>query len=133
MNPRTLMCVLVVLAGWRSASAACMNKYISQKEPGSRYLVTILTGKLSYPEAYDLTQAVNERKAAPPEWVDEKGKTIAKHIGEMKLIRPMPVACDGKTSGVVLTTTFLLLRPLSGRIYIKFDEKTTVPLEEQEK
>ena len=133
MNPRTLMCVLVVLAGWRSASAACMNKYIAQKEDGSKYLVTILTGKPSYPEAYELTQNVNERKAPPPEWVDEKGKTIAKHVGEMKVIRPMPVACDGKTTGVVLTTSFLLARPLSGRIYIKFDEKTVVALDEQEK
>jgi len=133
VKARTLVCVLVVLGAYRTASAACMNKYLAQKEQGSRYLVTVLTGKLSYPEAFDLAAAVNGKSAPPPEWVDEKGKMIARHFGEMKVIRPMPVACDGKSSGVVLTITFLASRAPSGRIDIKFDEKTTVTLEEQHK
>jgi len=109
-----------------------VNKYIVQKD-GARYTLTILTGKLSYTEAYSLAVAVNNRRTPPPEWVDEKGKTIAKHIGELKIIRPMPVACDDKTSGVVLTTNFILVRPPSGRIYIKFSNTTTVLLDAQEK
>ena len=112
------------------AALACMNKFIAQKD-GPKYVVTVLTGKLSYSEAYALAQAVNSQKAAPPEWVDEKGKMIARHFGEMKVIRPMPVACDGKSSGVVLTTTFLATRPPSGKMYMKFDERTTIALEEQ--
>jgi hypothetical protein len=107
-----------------------MNKYIVAKE-GLRYTVTILTGKLSYQEAYELAQAVNKQAVPPPEWVDEKGKTIAKHVGEMKIVRPMPVSCDGKPMGVVLTTGFISTRPPTGKIFIKFDEKNTVPLEEQ--
>lgn len=132
MKTRTLVCVLVVSAVQHAASAACVNKYFAQKE-GPKVLVTVLTGMLSYPEAYQLAQAVNDKSAPPPEWVDEKGRTIAKHIGEMKVIRPMPVSCEGKASGVVLTTTFLVGRTMSGRIYIKFDANTTVALEEQQK
>jgi hypothetical protein len=125
--------VIVVIGASRAASAACMNKYIAQKEEGSKYLVTILTGKLSYPEAYDIARAVNDRTAAPPEWVDDRGKTILKHFGEMKVIRPMPVACDGKSSGVVLTLNFLAPRPPSGRIHMKFDEKTVIELDQQDR
>ena len=115
---------------WSQAST--MIKYIAQKD-GARYILTVLTGKLSYPEAFALASAVNNRTAPPPLWVDEKGKTISKHIGELKIIRPMPVACDDKTSGVVMTMNFLVARPPSGRIYIKFSDTTTVPLQEQEK
>ena len=115
-----------------AAPAACVNKYIAQKN-GPRYILTVLTGRLSYPEAYSLAVKVNNHTAPPPLWVDEKGKTIAKHIGDLKIIRPMPVACDDKTSGVVLTTKFLAPRPPSGRIYIKFDDATTIALEAQEK
>jgi hypothetical protein len=129
---RLLFTLLLALTIGRAASAACTNKYIAQKD-GARYILTILTGKLSYPEAYSLAIRVNNRTAPPPAWVDEKGKTIAKHIGELKIIRPMPVACDDKTSGVVLTTNFLVARPPSGRIYIKFSDTTTVLLQEQEK
>jgi hypothetical protein len=127
-----LLVVLLTLMIGRDAPAACVNKYIAQKD-GARYILTILTGKLSYPEATALAAAVNKRTAPPPLWVDEKGKTIAKHIGEFKVVRPMPVACDDKTSGVVLTTNFLVARSPSGRIYIKFSDSITVALESQEK
>jgi hypothetical protein len=129
---RHLSVLLFVTAVADAASAACVNKYIAQRD-GSRYILTVLTGKLSYPEAYSLAVKVNNHTVPPPAWVDEKGKTIAKHIGEFKIIRPMPVACDERTSGVVLSTNFLSTRAPAGRIYIKFDDTTTIALEQQEK
>lgn len=126
---RILLAAVVICAA-HQATAACVNKYIAVKD-GPKYTLTILTGKLSYQEAYDLAQAVNKQTVPPAEWVDEKGKTIAKQIGEMKIIRPMPVSCDGKPTGVVLTATFVTVRPPSGKIFIKFDEKNTVELEQQ--
>jgi hypothetical protein len=131
LKARIVYALLIALAA-QAASAACVNKYISQKE-GSKYILTILTGKLSYQEAYDLAQAVNSHAAPPTEWVDEKGRTISKQIGDLKVVRPMPVSCDGKPSGVVLTTGFMAGRPLSGKIYIKFDDKNTVALDEQDR
>ena len=127
-----LVTVLLVSPASRAMAATCMNKYIAQRE-GSKYTLTVLTGKISYSEAYELAQAVNNHTAPVPEWVDDKGRTIAKHMGGLKVIRPMPVSCDGKLSGVVLTTVFLSTRTPSGKILIKFDDKNTVELEEQEK
>jgi len=124
--------MIVIVAADEVASAACINRYIVQKDR-AKYVLTVLTGRISYPEAYELAQAVNNHTAPPPEWVDDKGKTIARHFGEMKVIRPMPVSCDDKSSGVVLTLTFLVTRPPSGRIHIKFSANTTVALDEQEK
>jgi len=64
--------------------------------------------------------------------LDEKGKMITRAL-DMKVIRPMPVACDDKPMGVVISTTFLVARPLNGKIYLKFDDKNTVALEQQER
>ena len=113
------------------AMAACMNKYIAQRD-GSKYTLTILTGKISYAEAYELAQTASKSPALLPEWVDEKGKMITRAL-DMKVIRPMPVACDDKPMGVVISTTFLVARPLNGKIYLKFDDKNTVALEQQER
>ena len=43
----------------------------------------------------------------------------------------MPVSCDDKPTGVVLSTAFLSPREVTGTIYIKFDEKNTIALEQQ--
>ena len=130
MSKSRFLVAVVILCATQQATAACLNKYIAVKQ-GMKYTVTVLTGKISYQEAYDLAEAVNSQKAPAPEWVDEKGKTIAKQVGDMKIVRPMPVACDGKPIGVVLTTGFVAARPLVGKIYIKFDDKNIVPLDEQ--
>src|SRR5580765_5736342 len=92
------------------AMAACMNKYIAQRD-GSKYTLTILTGKISYTEAYEIAQLAGKNPSVMPEWVDEKGRTITKAM-EMKVIRPMPVACDDKPMGVVVSATFLVARPI---------------------
>ena len=107
-----------------------MNRFIAQKD-GSKVVLTVLTGKLTYAEAYELAQAVNAKSAPPPEWVEEKGKSIAKVLGDVKVIRPMPIACDGKTSGVVMSMNFLATRAPSGKMFLKLDDKTTITLEEQ--
>ena len=124
--------MVAVLGAHTAFGAGCMNKFIAQKD-GPKVALTVLTGKLTYAEAYELAQAVNNHTAAPPEWVEEKGKTISKALGEVKVIRPMPIACDGKNSGVVISMTFLATRTPSGKMFLKVDDKTTITLEEQEK
>jgi hypothetical protein len=124
---RILAVVLTILAA-HSAIAACLNRYVAQRD-GAKNTVTILTGRITYTEAFERVQAVSNGAAAP-EWVDENGKTIMKLVN-LKVIRPMPVSCDEKTTGVVLSTTFLSPRAVTGRIYIKFDEKNTVALDQQ--
>jgi hypothetical protein len=112
------------------AHAACVNKFLRRSD-GSKHTITLLTGKLTYQEAYILAKAISEGKAPMPEWVDEKGKTIAKAFGEVKIVRPMPVGCDGKASGVVLVTQFLSHQVPAKKMSIKLDPQTTVELEQQ--
>jgi len=128
LKNRIVFTALVILAA-HGATAACMNKYTSQRD-GSKSTLTILTGRISYTEAYQLAQAMSKHMASPPEWVDEKGRTIMK-LADLKVIRPMPVSCDDKPTGVVLSTAFLSPREVTGTIYIKFDEKNTIALEQQ--
>jgi hypothetical protein len=63
--------------------------------------------------------------------VDDKGKTIARQFGEVKAVRPMPVACDGKPSGVVLQATFMSAAPPVKKMQVKLDANTTVSFDEQ--
>ncbi|HEV7920157.1 MAG TPA: hypothetical protein VGR02_05140 [Thermoanaerobaculia bacterium] len=107
-----------------------MNKFLRRSE-GSRHTITLLTGKLTYQEAYILARAILDGKSPMPEWVDEKGRTIAKAFGDVKIVRPMPVGCDGKASGVVLVTQFLSLQAPAKKMSIKLDRDTTVEFEQQ--
>src|SRR5512142_3258034 len=92
-----------------SSSAACMNKYIFRTQEASKQVLTLLTGKLTFQEAQELAKSIAEKKATPLEWVEANGKTIGKQFGELKVVRPMPVRCDDRTSGVVVTATFVTL------------------------
>jgi len=109
----------------------CMNKFLSRSEGASKQVVTLLTGKLTFQEAQDLAKAINAKQAVPFEWVDDKGKTISRQFGELKVVRPMPVGCDGKTSGVVVIATFQTLSQPTGRMLVKIDANTTVTFEQQ--
>lgn len=109
---------------------ACLNKYVFRSEP-ARQNITLLTGHLTFQEAQDLSKAIAERKHSPIEWVDEQGKTVAKQFGELKVVRPMPVGCGGKASGVVVTVIFTLARAPSQNIWIRLDEQTVVEFEQQ--
>ena len=112
------------------ASAACVNRFVSRTER-PRQVVTLLTGKLTFQEAQALAAAINKKASPPVEWVGDDGKTISKQFGELKVVRPMPVGCDGKTSGVVMIATFMSMQPPSKKMLVKFDVASTVAFDEQ--
>lgn len=113
-----------------AAEAACVNKFIRRSE-GTKQVVTFLTGKLTYQEAFILAQAINSNQAPGLEWVDDKGRTIARQFGDVKVVRPMPVACDDKPSGVVLQASFMAAAPPAKKMSLKLKPELTVEFEEQ--
>ena len=114
------------------ASAACVNRFLQRRDAPGRWLITLLTGRMTFQEAQTLAKEIAERRSEPIEWVDEKGKTIAKQVSPLKVMRPMPsVACEGKPSGVIMVTSFLSAKPPGGTMNVKFDPKTIVAFEEQ--
>ena len=112
------------------ASATCVNRFVVRSER-PRQVVTLLTGKLTFQEAQALADAIAKKTAPPIEWVREDGKSVAKQYGELKVVRPMPVGCDGKTSGVVLVTSFASPSAPAKKMFVKLDANTTVAFEEQ--
>lgn len=121
-------CVSLLVAS--AASAACVNRFVARTE-GTRQVVTLLTGKLTFQEAQALSQAIREKQAPPLEWVSLDGRSIAKQYGELKVVRPMPVGCDDKTSGVVVIVTFVSGRSPSEKMLVKLSAEATVEFEEQ--
>ncbi len=121
-----------LLLGAPGASAAtCVNRFLAHSE-GPKQVVTLLTGKLTFQEAQALVESIRKNEAPPVEWVDDKGKTISKQFGDLKVVRPMPVGCDGKSSGVVLIVAFPGARVPSGKMMIKLDAAAeAVAFEEQ--
>ena len=107
-----------------------MNKFLNRPE-GPRQVVTFLTGKLTFQEAQKLAADIEARKVPPIEWVDDNGKTIARLFGEIKVVRPMPVGCDGKPSGVVMIANFATVQKPSRVMKVKLDPETTVAFEQQ--
>ena len=109
----------------------CVNKFLSRSEGASRQVVTLLTGKLTFQEAQELAKAINAKSSPPFEWLDDKGKVVSRQFGELKVVRPMPVGCDGKTSGVVVIATFGSVSQPAGKMIVRIDANTTVTFEEQ--
>lgn len=135
MSPKRLfsaaVCASLLLTAPGASAAVCVNRFLSRTD-GPKKIVTLLTGKLTFQEAQALVTALHKKEAEPIEWVDDKGKTLAKGLGsETRAIRPMPVGCDGKTSGVVMTVSFLSGVAPSKKMFIKFDANTTVEFEQQ--
>jgi len=125
MKPRLLAVAFAAILSAQSSSAAvCVNRFVNRSER-QRQVVTLLTGKYTFEEAKNLA------KTAKLEWVNESGKTIARQIGELKVVRPMPVGCDGKSSGVVLIATFGTMAAPSKKMLVKFDAQTTVQFDQQ--
>ena len=123
-----LLCALVLLAG--GAEAACVNKF-TQRAEGPRHIVTFLTGKLTFQSAKALAAAIRDHKAAPLEWVDSSGKSIAMQFGDLKIVRPMPVGCDGNSSGVIMIAVFPAAQPPSRKMLVKLDGSNVVAFDEQ--
>jgi hypothetical protein len=124
-----LAATISLIAGDASA-ATCINKFVGRTE-GPRQVVTFLTGRLTFQEAQTLAAAINGRQAPPLQWVDDKGKTIATQHGELKVLRPMPVGCEGKKSGVVLSATFATVNQPQKKMNLKLNPDTTIAFEEQ--
>ena len=121
----------LLAASVQPASAACMNKFLRRGE-GPRQVITLLTGKLTFQEAQALAAAIQANKAPAIQWVDDKGREIARQFGELKVVRPMPVGCDGKASGVVAIVTFPTPQQPSGKMSIKLDADTVVVFDESQ-
>lgn len=124
----TVICAHLLAAP--AAEAACINKF-THADKGPQHTLTLLTGKLTFQDAQALAVAIRDGKAAPLEWVDSRGKAIATQFGELKVIRPMPVACDANASGVIMMATFATVQTPSSKIWIKFNPQLTVEFNEQ--
>lgn len=119
-----------ILASTASAHAACVNKYVHRKDSQGRTALTVITGTLTFAEAQKLVSDVAAKKAEIV-WTDREGKPIVTALPGAAAVRPMPVACEGKTSGSVLTVSFLRPTPPRGTIYLKLGSGNTVAFEEQ--
>ncbi len=122
--------VAVLLSAQAASAAQCINRFVSRSE-GPRQVVTLLTGKLTFQEAQALAKAINAKQAPPLEWVNDEGKALYKQFGDLKVVRPMPVGCDGKTSGVVMIVTFPTQIKPSKKLNVKLNPETTVAFEQQ--
>lgn len=125
-----ILSAVLVLTTTPARAATCMNKFLRRSE-GQKQVITFLTGKLTYEEAKAVAQAIAKHQADPFQWVDEKGKVLAKNFGPLQVVRPMPVGCDGKTSGVVLMATFMSVTPPTKKMLVRIDPNTTVDFAEQ--
>lgn len=121
---------LICLLAANVASAACVNRFVSRAE-SARRVVTLLTGKLTFQEAQALAASIQKKEAAPLEWLSADGKTIAKQFGDLKVMRPMPIGCDGKTSGVVMIVSFPTLSAPEKQMIVKLKANTTVTFDQQ--
>jgi hypothetical protein len=134
MNFRSLLrlavAIIVTVASARHASAACMNRFVNRTERPHQ-IVTLLTGKLTFQEAQALAAAIKAKQAPVFEWLDDGGKVVARQYGELKVVRPMPVGCDGKSSGVVLIVSFPTNNTPVKKMIVKMNAETTVTFDEQ--
>ena len=122
---------LCVLAAATPSSAACMNKFLARSAQ-LRQEVTLLTGTLTFQEAQELASAIDAKKAPRIEWLDETSKKpVAEQFGALKILRPMPVGCGGKASGVVMTTSFVARSAPAKKMIVRLTPALTVEFEQQ--
>jgi hypothetical protein len=130
MKTRLAISAFACFLAANAASAACVNRFVSRTER-PRQVVTLLTGKLTFQEAQALATAIQKKESAPLEWITEDGKSIAKQFGDLKIVRPMPVGCDGKTSGVVMIVNFATFTEPKNKMLVKLNANTTVTFDQQ--
>ncbi|HYO76863.1 MAG TPA: hypothetical protein VE010_10405 [Thermoanaerobaculia bacterium] len=128
---RILAAALTSLLVADAAHAACVNRFVARTERAQQ-VVTLLTGKLTFQEAQDLAAKIKAGQASRLEWVSDDGKVLSKQVGDLKVVRPMPVGCDGKSSGVVVVATFLSVSAPAKKMNVKLDANTTVMFEQQQ-
>ena len=133
MRPRFLavFAAALFLFATEANAAVCLNRFLKRSE-SARQVITLLTGKLTFQEAQALSKAIIAAQADPLEWVDDKGKTLAKQYGELKVVRPMPVACDDKESGVIMIVTFATIQVPVRTINVRLTPDLLVKFEEQQ-
>lgn len=129
MSRISALVICVLLAS--EASAACVNRF-TRRTDGPRQIVTLLTGKMTFQEAQALAAAIHDRRAEPLDWVDDNGRTLGQQYGELKVVRPMPVACDDKESGVIMIVTFATMQVPVRRMNVRFKRDMVVQFEEQQ-
>lgn len=130
MIQRLATVLLLIAAADVAVAAQCVNKFVARRE-GKFQSVTLLTGALTFDEAKTLAAGIQSGKVPPIEWLDEKGKAISRQFGELKVLRPMPVGCDGRTSGVVVTANFLSVNPPAKSMSVRLSPSSTVVFTEQ--
>jgi len=131
MNYRIPAVAFAILLAAQVASAqTCVNRFVNRTERPLQ-VVTLLTGKLTFQEAQDLAKAIKAKEAPALEWVDANGKLLARQFGDLKVVRPMPVGCDGKKSGVVMIASFAAGAAPMKKMHVKLNADTVVAFEEQ--
>ena len=130
LRPILLVAILAFFTVEAALPATCLNRFVARRQRLEQ-IVTLLTGKLTFQEAQALAKNISDKKAPPIEWVDDAGKTIAKQFGELKVVRPMPVGCDGKTSGVVMIVTFITPTSPAKKMNVKLGTSEVVAFEQQ--
>ncbi len=120
----------LALAAQVASAQTCVNRFVSRADRQFQ-VVTLLTGKLTFQEAQALATAIRAKEKPPLEWVDEKGKLISRQFGDLKVVRPMPVGCDGKSSGVVMIATFPAGAAPAKKMHVKLNPDTTVAFDQQ--
>ena len=130
MKIRFSASILACLLAANVASAACVNRLVSRTER-PRQLVSLLTRNLTFQEAQALPASIQKKTAPPLEWIAADGKSISKQFGELKVVRPMPVGCDGKTSGEVMIVNFATSSVPNKTMLVKLDPETTVTFDQQ--
>jgi hypothetical protein len=113
--------LLLLLLPSVAEAAVCVNKYV-QHSAQNRLTLTLLTGQLTFDEAKQLAAAIGTGQKPPLEWQSSDGRVIARQFGELKVVRPMPIACDDKPSGVVVQAVFPTQNKPGEVLRIKLDE-----------
>lgn len=120
---------LFIAAADTALAAQCVNKFVARRQR-QHQSITLLTGKLTFEEAKKLAADIQAGNVPPIEWVDDKGKAIARQFGELKVVRPMPVGCDGRSSGVIVTMNLITVNPPTKQMSVRLTPGNIVVFEE---
>lgn len=124
-----LVCVVTIALMTGDASAACLNRFVVQSQNNKRIL-TLLTGELTFPEAKELARAVQAKEVGAIEWIDASDKVIVAG-SRFSAVRPMPVSCGDRSSGVVATLELLTFSTPSKTMRLKLPDGRKVTFVEQ--